>query len=170
MRDGAGEKRAAQARGTLRPGLDCEERKVYLFPLTDTIEGVALSHRVLPNGPFRLATRSALVVCIGFVACAIPFFSAILGILGALSVTPTTFVMPCILWLYLGPGGRGRGWWKTAGELRDWTWWAAVVALMLSTLVMVLGTLGAIDQFVTASGRTAASSEERCVTERESVT
>ena len=84
--------------------------QVFLFPLIDMLEGAALSRRILPTAAFRLVTRSALVIFIGFVACAVPFFSAILGILGALSVTPTTFMMPCILWLHLGPGGRGRGW------------------------------------------------------------
>jgi hypothetical protein len=122
--------------------------QVYLFPLIDMIEGLALSHRIIPNAWFRLVTRSALVVAIGFVACAVPFFSAILGILGALSVTPTTFMMPCILWLHLGPGGRGRGWWKTSYALRDWTWWAAVVGVTLSAGVMLLGTIGAVDMFV----------------------
>ena len=126
--------------------------QVYLFPLIDILEGVALSHRILPNAAFRLVTRTGLVVLIGLAACAIPFFSAILGILGALSVTPTTFMMPCILWLHLGPGGRGRGWWKSPGAARDWTWWAAIIALTLSTLVMVLGTLGAVDQFVQGIG------------------
>ena len=126
--------------------------QVYLFPLIDILEGAALKRRILPNGIFRLVTRTLLVAGIGFVACAVPFFSAILGILGAISVTPTTFMMPCILWLYLGPGGRGRGWWRKPEATRDWTLWAAVVALTLSTLVMVLGTLGAIDQFVQGIG------------------
>jgi len=126
--------------------------QVFLFPLIDMLEGAALSRRILPTAAFRLVTRSALVIFIGFVACAVPFFSAILGILGALSVTPTTFMMPCILWLHLGPGGRGRGWWKTAAALTDWTWWAAVSALALSTLVMVGGTLGAVDTFVHGIG------------------
>lgn len=126
--------------------------QVYLFPLVDMSEGLALKHRILPTLPFRLVTRSAIVVFIGFVACAIPFFSAILGILGAISVTPTTFMMPCVLWLHLGPGGRGAGWWRTRAALADWTWWAAVIALTLSTLVMVLGTIGAVDQFVQGIG------------------
>lgn len=126
--------------------------QVFLFPLIDILEGAALNRRILPDAAFRLVTRTALVAAIAFVACAVPFFSAILGILGALSITPTTFMMPCVLWLHLGPGGRGRGWWRQAGAWRDWTWWAAIVALTLSTSVMVLGTLGAIDQFVQGVG------------------
>ena len=75
---------------------------VYLFPLLDYIDGLAIKRGVLPSALlYRVIVRSTFVLLISFVAAAIPFFEVILGFLGALSVTPTTFIMPCLLWLKL---------------------------------------------------------------------
>jgi amino acid permease len=75
---------------------------VYLFPLLDYIDGLAIKRGVLPSAVlYRGIVRSTLVLLISFVAAAVPFFEVILGFLGALSITPTTFIMPCLLWLKL---------------------------------------------------------------------
>ena len=75
---------------------------VYLFPLLDYIDGLAIKRGVLPSAVlYRAIVRSTLVLLISLVAAAVPFFEVILGFLGALSVTPTTFIMPCLLCLKL---------------------------------------------------------------------
>ena len=97
-------------------------------------DGAALKHGILPSSLlWRLLLRSSCVLCIAVVACALPFFGTILGFVGALCITPTTFLIPAALWLKL----RKPGW-------RSWDFWFCIVSLIAMGCVMVLGAAGAL--------------------------
>ena len=65
-------------------------------------------HRVL----LRLVWRSVYVILVTIVAVALPFFTDLMGLIGALGFIPMTFVMPCVLYLL---ANRGKlKWWEIA--------------------------------------------------------
>ena len=111
---------------------------VYLFPLIDMADGVALKHGILPSSPlWRAGLRTSFVVAVAVVASAVPFFGVVLGFLGAVSITPTTFMMPCALWLKL-----------RRPTPRQWQWWFCWATLGVMSVIMVVGAAGAVREFL----------------------
>ena len=47
----------------------------------------------------RQIIRLVYICSTCLIACMIPFFDDLMGLIGALGATPTTFVIPCLLWL-----------------------------------------------------------------------
>jgi amino acid permease len=56
----------------------------------------------------RLVWRSLYVVAITLIAAALPFFTDLMGLIGAAGFIPMTFVMPCILSLVAHRGQLGK--------------------------------------------------------------
>lgn len=111
---------------------------VHLFPLLDYIDGIAIRRGLLPSAVlYRVVVRSGLVLLISFLAAAIPFFEVVLGLLGALSITPTTFIMPCLLWLKL-----------KKPRPASWEFWFCWLTVPVMTAVMVIGAAGAVRAFI----------------------
>ena len=111
---------------------------VYLFPLLDYIDGLAIKKGLLPSAVlYRVIVRSSLVLLISFLAAAIPFFEVVLGLLGALSITPTTFIMPCLLWLKL-----------KKPRPASWEFWFCWATVPIMTAVMFVGAAGAVREFI----------------------
>ncbi len=112
--------------------------QVYSYVLYDMWE-TALSRRA--KEPLSLITRSTLrcayVAATGLVALAVPFFGDLMGLIGAIAVTPTTFVLPPALWLV---------WRRPKPFSRTWcvNWSLAVVC----TCIGVLGTAGSLYSIV----------------------
>ena len=111
---------------------------VYLFPLLDYIDGLAIRKGLLPSAVlYRVIVRSTLVLLISFLAAAIPFFEVVLGLIGALSITPTTFIMPCLLWLKL-----------KKPRPASWEFWFCWATVPIMTTVMFVGAAGAVREFI----------------------
>ena len=111
---------------------------IYLFPLIDMADGVALKHGILPSSLlWRLVLRTLFVVGVALIACAVPFFGAVLGFLGATSITPTTFMMPCALWLKL-----------KKPTTKDWRLYFCWATLAVMSVIMVMGVVGAVRDFI----------------------
>ena len=101
----------------------------------------AISHRtgrktVLPM-PVRAALRAAYVVAVTITAIVMPFFGPLMGIIGAASITPTTFLLPPLLWLiYTKPPRWSRSW------LVNWA------LVWVSGAIGVVGVTGALYELV----------------------
>ena len=83
--------------------------QVYTHPVFDMIE-VQMRKKTAGGAPvhplLRAAYRIVYVALITLVAILIPFFGSLMGLVGALGITPTTFLLPCLLWvLYKQPRG-----------------------------------------------------------------
>ena len=101
-------------------------------------DGAAIKRGILPSSLlWRLGLRTLYVVGVCVVACAVPFFGVVLGFLGAISITPTTFMMPCALWLKLRK--------PTAKDWRLYFCWATLAVM---GTIMVLGAVGAVRDFI----------------------
>jgi hypothetical protein len=98
------------------------------------------SYMLYSMGPTwrRIVVRILYVCTTCFLAALIPFFGDLMGLVGALAVTPTTFVIPCLLWLTLK---RPKAWNSSA-------WWLCWVTAVVASVLGVLGAVGAMYSIV----------------------
>jgi hypothetical protein len=91
--------------------------------------------------PLQFGLRVLYVVLVTFVALLIPFFGSLMGLVGAVAITPTTFLLPPLLWvLYKRPRKWGA----------DWTInWALV---WVTGALGVLGFIGSLYSIIVAWG------------------
>uniref|UniRef100_A0A383VWF1 Amino acid transporter transmembrane domain-containing protein n=1 Tax=Tetradesmus obliquus TaxID=3088 RepID=A0A383VWF1_TETOB len=84
--------------------------------------------------------RMSLVVGVTVVAVLIPFFGSLMGLFGAIGITPTTFTLPPLLWLMLKQPAK----WSF-----DWcqNWFLVII----TGLMGVLGTIGALYGIINAA-------------------
>ncbi|CAM6092731.1 unnamed protein product [Calypogeia fissa] len=74
--------------------------QLYAMPVFDMLETVLVKKMHLPpSALLRIITRCSYVLATAFVACTLPFFSDLLGFLGGFAFAPTTYFLPCIIWL-----------------------------------------------------------------------
>eukprot|EP00877_Chromochloris_zofingiensis_P014217 jgi/Chrzof1/9049/Cz03g34070.t1 len=106
---------------------------INLYPVFDMME-TSISRRTHRpvSWPMRLLVRGLFVAGTWIVALLIPFFGDVLGLLGAVGITPTTFVMPCLLWLLWRKPAR-----FTIRWIANWT------IVITCTLIGILGVIGA---------------------------
>jgi amino acid permease len=85
----------------------------------------------------RLVLRTALNLLCLLVASMLPFFGDLMGFVGALAVTPTTFLLPSLLWLYWAKPQRGSVSWGIN--------WLIVV---ITAIIGVMGAIGSVYSIV----------------------
>ena len=146
--------------------------QVYSFPVFDMIQQ-ALVKRKVRVAPWGVRAIRVAYVCFTFiVAAAIPFFGSLMGLVGAIGVTPTTFVMPAVLWLVIRrPPARSVHFWASwASEFFCFfglvfcfvCGWLVDPSLLKPTttkkvivggcIVGVLGTIGSLHDIVASAG------------------
>ena len=87
---------------TLPNLLCCCTFQVFAQPVFENIESFMTENQVWPSKQpwlMRAIVRSLYVAFTTFVACLIPFFADLMGLIGAAGFTPLTFIFPCIFWL-----------------------------------------------------------------------
>lgn len=76
--------------------------QVYAMPVFDMLETVLVKKmHFTPGLPLRLIARTLYVAFTMFVGITFPFFGALLGFFGGFAFSPTTYFLPCIIWLRL---------------------------------------------------------------------
>ncbi|CBI27466.3 unnamed protein product, partial [Vitis vinifera] len=74
--------------------------QIYAMPVFDMLETLLVKKlHFTPCFRLRLITRTLYVAFTMFIAMLIPFFGSLLGFLGGLVFAPTTYFLPCIMWL-----------------------------------------------------------------------
>ncbi|XP_020594243.1 lysine histidine transporter 2-like, partial [Phalaenopsis equestris] len=70
------------------------------MPVFDMIETVLVKKLHFPPGlTLRLIARSVYVALTMIIAICVPFFGGLLGFFGGFAFAPTTYFLPCIMWL-----------------------------------------------------------------------
>jgi hypothetical protein len=91
--------------------------------------------------PVQFGLRIIYVLLVTLVALLIPFFGSLMGLVGAVAITPTTFLLPPLLWVMYKQPAR----WSA-----DWTInWGLV---WLTGALGVLGFIGSMYSIVQAWG------------------
>ncbi|PVH36207.1 hypothetical protein PAHAL_6G021100 [Panicum hallii] len=112
--------------------------QVYAMPVFDMIETVLVrKFRFRPGLTLRLIARTLYVGFTMFVAITFPFFSALLSFFGGFAFAPTTYFLPCIMWLTIYKPKRFSLSWFT-----NW------ICIVLGVLLMVLSPIGGLRQII----------------------
>ncbi|KAL3640061.1 Lysine histidine transporter 1 [Castilleja foliolosa] len=108
--------------------------QIYAMPVFDMIETVLVRKlRLKPSWYLRFFARNTYVAFTMFVAVTLPFFDELLGFFGGFAFAPTTYFLPCIIWIVLKRPRRFSLSWFT-----NWT------CIILGVVLMVVASIGGL--------------------------
>ncbi|PUZ73901.1 hypothetical protein GQ55_1G023300 [Panicum hallii var. hallii] len=112
--------------------------QVFAMPVFDMMETVLVKKlRFAPSLGLRLVARSAYVLATMFVGMTFPFFDGLLGFFGGFGFAPTTYFIPCIIWMMLKkPKKYGL------------TWFVNVFCIVIGVLLMLASPVGGMRQII----------------------
>ncbi|WJX39553.1 Lysine histidine transporter 2 [Trifolium repens] len=112
--------------------------QVFAMPVFDMIETVMVKNLdFAPTFALRLSVRTLFVASTMFIAICIPFFGALLGFLGGFALAPTTYFLPCIIWLRL-----------KKPERFGFSWTVNWICILIGVLLMTLSPIGALRNII----------------------
>ncbi|CAL5009813.1 unnamed protein product [Urochloa decumbens] len=112
--------------------------QIYAMPVFDMIETVLVKRLRFPPGlTLRLIARTVYVAFTMFVAITFPFFDGLLSFFGGFAFAPTTYFLPCIMWLAIYKPKRFSLSWFT-----NW------ICIVLGVLLMVLAPIGGLRNII----------------------
>ncbi|KAJ3681161.1 hypothetical protein LUZ60_015650 [Juncus effusus] len=112
--------------------------QIYAMPVFDMIETVLVKKlHFKPSFVLRLVARSLYVAFTMFVGISIPFFGGLLGFFGGFAFAPTTYFLPCIMWLAIYKPKRF-----------SLSWFANWICIILGVILMILAPIGALRQII----------------------
>lgn len=112
----------------------CGSYQIYAMPVFDMLESFLVLRCKLPPGlPLRLAARSGYVVLTCFVGVTLPFFSDLLGFFGGFAFAPTTYFLPCIIWLCI-----------YKPKMFSLSWIVNWICIVVGFLLMVVSCIGGL--------------------------
>jgi hypothetical protein len=108
------------------------------MPVFDQLETVMVKKlHFTPSILLRLVTRSVYVAVTIFVGVTFPFFGALLGFFGGFAFAPTTYFLPCIMWLCIyKPKPFSLSW------ITNW------ICIILGVLLMFTASIGGLQQII----------------------
>ncbi|GLT33137.1 hypothetical protein SLA2020_077490 [Shorea laevis] len=112
--------------------------QIYAMPVFDMIETVLVKKlHFKPSRILRFVVRNIYVAFTMFVGITFPFFGGLLGFFGGFAFAPTTYFLPCIMWLAVKKPKRfGLSWWT------NW------ICIVLGVLLMVVSPIGGLRQII----------------------
>ncbi|KAA0034215.1 lysine histidine transporter 1 [Cucumis melo var. makuwa] len=109
-------------------------QQIYAMPVFDMIETLLVKRlKFKPCFRLRFITRSLYVAFTMLVGIAVPFFGGLLGFFGGLAFAPTTYFLPCTMWLAICKPRRFSLSWIT-----NW------ICIVFGVLLMVLSPIGGL--------------------------
>ncbi|KAL0431588.1 UNVERIFIED_CONTAM: Lysine histidine transporter 1 [Sesamum radiatum] len=112
--------------------------QLYAIPVFDMIETVLVKKLDFsPTWYLRLISRTIYVAFTMFLAITFPFFNAVLGFFGGFGSAPTTYFLPCIIWLAIYKPRRF-----------SLSWFANWVCIIFGVLLMIAGPIGGLRQII----------------------
>ncbi|KAJ1267085.1 hypothetical protein BS78_07G029000 [Paspalum vaginatum] len=112
--------------------------QVYAMPVFDMIETVLVrKFWFRPTSRLRLISRTVYVAFTMFIAVTFPYFNELLSFFGGFALAPTSYFLPCIMWLRIyRPKRFGLSW---------FTNWACII---IGVLLMLLSPIGGLRQII----------------------
>uniref|UniRef100_A0A6N2MRU0 Amino acid transporter transmembrane domain-containing protein n=1 Tax=Salix viminalis TaxID=40686 RepID=A0A6N2MRU0_SALVM len=112
--------------------------QIYAIAVFDLLETALVKKlHFSPSFMLRFVTRTVYVGLTMFVGICIPFFGGLLSFFGGFAFAPTTYFLPCIMWLSIyKPKRFGLSW--TA----NW------VCIVFGVLLMILSPIGALRHII----------------------
>ncbi|KAI3454984.1 hypothetical protein Pfo_011647 [Paulownia fortunei] len=112
--------------------------QVFAMPVFDMVESFLVRKMNFnPSRLLRIVTRTTYVALTMLLGISFPFFGGLLSFFGGFAFAPTTYYLPCIIWLAVyKPKRFGLSWFA------NWT------CIVLGVLLMVLAPIGALRQII----------------------
>ncbi|GJN35715.1 hypothetical protein PR202_gb24518 [Eleusine coracana subsp. coracana] len=112
--------------------------QVYAMPVFDMIETVLVKkHKFQPSFWLRLVARSSYVAATMFVGMTFPFFDGLLGFFGGFGFAPTTYFIPCIIWLMLRKPRK-----------YSLSWIINIICIVVGVCLTVIAPIGGMRQII----------------------
>ncbi|KAK9925461.1 hypothetical protein M0R45_033785 [Rubus argutus] len=112
--------------------------QIYAMPVFDMMETLLVKRlNFRPTFKLRFITRTTYVAFTMFVGITFPFFSGLLGFFGGFAFAPTTYFLPCVMWLAIyKPRKFGL------------SWWCNYICIFFGVLLMVLSPIGGLRSII----------------------
>jgi len=108
--------------------------QIFAMPVFDMMETVLVKKlHFTPGLPLRLVSRSTYVALTCFVGISFPFFGSLLGFFGGFAFSPTTYFLPCTMWLAIYKPKRF-----------SWSWITNWICIILGVLLMCVASIGGL--------------------------
>ncbi|KAL5543959.1 hypothetical protein UlMin_007743 [Ulmus minor] len=112
--------------------------QVYAMPVFDLLEGFLIKKmKFAPSLWLRFITRNVYVALTLFIAITFPFFGGLLSFFGGFAFAPTSYYLPCIIWLRLFKPKRF-----------SFSWFANWFCIVAGVLLTILAPIGALRQII----------------------
>ncbi|XP_028760106.1 lysine histidine transporter 1-like [Neltuma alba] len=112
----------------------CGSYQIYAMAVFDMIETVLVRKlKFRPTKFLRFVVRNVYVACTMFVAITFPFFNGLLGFFGGFAFAPTTYFLPCIIWLTIRKPRRFSS-----------SWWTNWTCILLGVSLMIVAPIGGL--------------------------
>ncbi|XP_010682865.3 lysine histidine transporter-like 2 [Beta vulgaris subsp. vulgaris] len=112
--------------------------QVFAMPVFDMLETFLVKKmKFKPTSILRFVTRNVYVAFTVFVAITFPFFGGLLGFFGGFAFAPTSYFLPCIIWLRICKPKRF-----------SFTWCTNWFCIIFGGLLMMLAPIGALRNII----------------------
>ncbi|XP_042036108.1 lysine histidine transporter 1-like isoform X1 [Salvia splendens] len=112
--------------------------QLYAMPVFDMIEALLIKKlKLKPTWYMRFISRNSYVAFTTFIAITFPFFNALLGFFGGFGFAPTTYFLPCIVWLKVHKP-----------RMLTFSWLASWFCIIFGVLLMIVGPIGGLRQVI----------------------
>lgn len=108
--------------------------QIYAMPVFDMIETLLVKKmNFKPTWSLRFITRNIYVAFTMFVGMTFPFFGGLLSFFGGFAFAPTTYFLPCIMWLSIYKPRKFSA-----------SWCANWVCIILGVILMIVSPIGGL--------------------------
>ncbi|KAK4436884.1 Lysine histidine transporter 1 [Sesamum alatum] len=112
--------------------------QVFAMPVFDMVESYLVKEmKFKPSRLLRIVTRTFYVALTMVLGVSFPFFGGLLSFFGGFAFAPTSYYLPCIMWLAVHKPKRF-----------SLSWFANWTCIVLGVLLMVLAPIGALRQII----------------------
>ncbi|PWA46019.1 lysine histidine transporter 1 [Artemisia annua] len=119
-------------------GMSNSANKIYAMPVFDMIETVLVKKlNFTPSFMLRFITRNIYVATTMFIGICFPFFGGLLGFFGGFAFAPTTYFLPCVMWLSIHKPKR----WSLS-------WICNWICIFFGVALMVLSPIGGLRSII----------------------
>ncbi|KAG6588916.1 Lysine histidine transporter 1, partial [Cucurbita argyrosperma subsp. sororia] len=115
--------------------------QIYAMPVFDMIETVLVKKmHFKPSFTLRFIARNIYVAITMFIGICFPFFGGLLGFFGGFAFAPTTYFLPCVMWLSL-----------YKPKMFGFSWWTNWICIVLGVVIMVTTPIGGLRNIILQS-------------------